>query len=74
MPRCTANLNRTDLHTTCRTIATLLLMTLFVGCGSESSTSTVVPDSSLREHAEQPEQIVFTTAIHNYSNTVSIDQ
>ncbi len=56
-----------------RIIAALFLMTLIVGCGSESSTSMVVSDAAERESAE-PEQTVFTTAIHNYSNSVPSEQ
>ncbi|QDS88782.1 hypothetical protein EC9_29770 [Rosistilla ulvae] len=74
MSRFTANLNRTDFRSIGRTIGALFLMTLLVGCGSESSTSTVGSDASERQHAEPRELIAFTTAIHNYSNTVSIDQ
>lgn len=69
----TTNSPQTDLRSTGRTIAALFLMTLLVGCGSESSTSMVVSDAAERESAE-PEQIVFTTAIHNYSNSVPSEQ
>jgi hypothetical protein len=70
MSRFTVNLNRSDLPSAGRTFAALFLMTLFVGCGSESNTSNVGSDASERKHAKEPEQIEFTTANNNYSNTV----
>ena len=73
MSHLAANSNRSSFRSAGCTIAALFLMTLLVGCGSESSTSMVVSDAAERESAE-PEQIVFTTAIHNYSNSVPSEQ
>ena len=74
MSNLTANSPRAAIRSTCRTIVALFMTALLVGCGTESPTTTVGSDASEREHAEQPEQFVFTTLIHDYSNTASIDQ
>ncbi len=74
MSHLTVNSTRSALGFARRTAAALFLMTLLVGCGPEPTNVRSTSDTTEPGTMEQPEQILFTTAIHNYSNTVSSDQ